>query len=109
MVYKCSSSSFFSTNIPMLKYGLNISPPYDVTYWKTFMYLCKQTISRMYTIFNTAHDNHTCVFQDHFEEYLWKLQLTQIHKGDIQTDSTFQLCWKVYIFKFPFKVFFSFS
>ena len=56
----------------MLKYTLSIFPPIGHMYRKTFVCLCKQTISRMCNIFNMVHAmsdmNITHKFKD-IEEY----------------------------------------
>ena len=69
-------------------------------YRKTFVCLCRQTISFTYTIFNTVHAmsdiNNIYQFINFktFEEYLLELKHEQT---DRQTEgiNAFQLCWKI--------------
>ena len=73
-------------------------------YWKTFVCLCRQTMSRIYIFFNTVHSmsdmNNIYQFQN-----IWRI-FTRVRaptdrKTDGQTDrqteciNTFHPCWKV--------------
>ena len=57
-----------------LKYALQIFPQLAVTYRKTFVCLCRRTLSPIHTIFNMDHSissvNRTYINFKTFEEYL---------------------------------------
>ena len=69
-------------------------------YRKTFECLCRETISRLYTILNTVHamlDIITHINFKTFDEYLRELECGQTDRQtDRQTEclNIFQLCWK---------------
>ena len=52
----------------MLKYALNIFPPLAVMHQKTFVCLCRRTVSLIHTIFNTVQaisdKNNVYLFKD---------------------------------------------
>ena len=67
---------------------------------KTFVCLCRQTISRTYAIFNTVHAmsdiNTIYQFQD-IRRIFTRVRAWTNGRTDRQTEciNTFQLCWKV--------------
>ena len=102
-VEKCIILKSFSIgNIQccVLKYVLKNFSPWALKNQKTFMYLCRQTLNPIHTIFSTVNSisdmNNICKFHE-----VWRI-FTRIKvytdgqpDRQIECINNFQLCWKV--------------
>ena len=73
-------------------------PPISRNASKTFVCLCRRTVSLIHTIFNTVHDvlntNDTFKFQDIWRKFT-RVRACTDRRTDKQTECILQLCWKV--------------